>query len=382
MTDLASAAVRRPVPRSAAAPCYHGGAFFDAIGSDFRELSRRHAVIAADVLDAWFDPSPVVTAAVSEALPWLLRTSPPTQAEGLVATIAAARGLDPDAIAVGAGSSDLIFRCFLAWLTPRSRVLLPDPSYGEYAHVLTHVVGCRVTRFPLSPSDGWRIDPRAFAAAASRHDLAIVVNPNNPTGRHLRRRELAAAVAAAPDTRFWIDEAYIGYVGDDESLERMAAARDNLVVCKSLSKAYALSGARAAYLTAHRDLVARVRALTPPWVIGLPSQVAACAALSDPSYYRTAWQRTHRLRRALVTALRHVDGLRVEGSDINLVLVRLAPWLPDAATVAGRMRARDVFVRDLANLSPAFGDRTLRIAVKDAHGNARVVAALAAALDR
>jgi len=63
--------------------CFHGGAFFKAIGVEFEHLERRHHVINADVLDAWFDPAPKVIAALVEKLPWLLRTSPPTNAEGL-----------------------------------------------------------------------------------------------------------------------------------------------------------------------------------------------------------------------------------------------------------------------------------------------------------
>jgi histidinol-phosphate/aromatic aminotransferase/cobyric acid decarboxylase-like protein len=87
----------------------HGGNFFRAIGLDFRTLSRSREVIGADVLDAWFDPSPRVLAALREYLPFLLRTSPPTHAEGLVETIAEVRGLDAASIVPGAGSSSLIF---------------------------------------------------------------------------------------------------------------------------------------------------------------------------------------------------------------------------------------------------------------------------------
>ena len=55
----------------------------------------------------------------------------------------------------GAGSSDLIYRALLEWLTPGSRVLLLDPTYGEYAHVTERVIGCRVDRLELSRADGY-----------------------------------------------------------------------------------------------------------------------------------------------------------------------------------------------------------------------------------
>ncbi len=88
-------------------PCYHGGKSFEAIGSEFNQLHHRDKIINADVLDAWFPPSPRVIDALQELLPWLLRTAPPTYAEGLIRTIAQVRRVHPDSILVGGGSSAL-----------------------------------------------------------------------------------------------------------------------------------------------------------------------------------------------------------------------------------------------------------------------------------
>ena len=128
------------------------------IGEQFDDLSRRHRIISADVLDAWFPPAPGVLDALREHLPWLVRTSPPTQCAGMLQAIGSARGLDVDGLVPAAGSSALIFLAFPRWLSPSSRALVLDPSYGEYAHVLERVVGCRVTRFPLARQDGYRVN--------------------------------------------------------------------------------------------------------------------------------------------------------------------------------------------------------------------------------
>src|SRR5207244_5494104 len=71
------------VPFRRPADCFHGGAFFDAVGDEFDRIDRRRSIINADVLDAWFPPSPNVLAALDEHLPWLLRTSPPLGSAGL-----------------------------------------------------------------------------------------------------------------------------------------------------------------------------------------------------------------------------------------------------------------------------------------------------------
>ncbi len=339
----------------------------------------------ADVLDAWFPPAPGVRAALEEDPAWAARTSPPAGAEGLLAEIAAARALRTQTLTVGAGSSDLIFRAFGRWLTPESRVLLTDPCYGEYAHVTERVIGCRVDRLPLRREDGWRIDPdRLSAAVASgRYDLVVVVNPNNPTGRHAPAAELRALIARAPArTRWWIDEAYLGYVDPTESLAGLAATDPRVVVCTSLSKMYALSGVRAAYLVAEPDTAALIRRWTPPWPVSLPAQLAAVAALRAPAYYSERWLRTHVLRRQLATALADLDDeLIVDESVANFVNLTLPSGGPSAARLVHECRRRDVYLRDLSPLSSRYEGRTVRIAVRDTAENARIVAACRAALE-
>ncbi|MFJ4536733.1 aminotransferase class I/II-fold pyridoxal phosphate-dependent enzyme [Streptomyces tibetensis] len=364
--------------------CEHGGASFTAVGTDFRTLERRHEVVTADVLDAWFPPPPGVRAALAEDVGWVARTSPPTGAEGLLAELAAVRGLPPGTLAVGAGSSDLIFRAFGRWLTSTSRVLLMDPGYGEYAHVTERVIGCRVDRFRLRRDEGWRIDPVRLSAAVAdgAYDLVVVVNPNNPTGRHAPAAELREVIAAAPArTRWWIDEAYLGYVDPAESLAPFAARDPRVVVCTSMSKTYALSGVRAAYLVAEPATAAELNRWTPPWAVGLPAQLAAVAALRDPAYYATALRRTHELRRRLAADLAAVDAsVTVEESVANFLTLTMPQGGPSAASLVAECRHHGVYLRDLSPLSPAYEGRTVRVAVRDTGENARIVDAFRAAL--
>jgi histidinol-phosphate/aromatic aminotransferase/cobyric acid decarboxylase-like protein/GNAT superfamily N-acetyltransferase len=370
-----------PMPFRQPAACFHGGAFFTAIGERFDDLSRRHTIVNADVLDAWFPPAPGVLAALHEDLPWLLRTSPPTGCEGLIAAIADARGVAPRHILPGAGSSDLIFRALRHWLTPESSVLILDPTYGEYAHVLEKVIGCTVDRLTLTREQNYAVDLDCLEAALADHyDLVVLVNPNSPTGRHVPRAVLESLLARAPgSTRFWIDETYIEYAGEAQSLERSAAASDNVVVCKSMSKVYALSGARVAYLCAGAHQLEALRAITPPWVVGLPSQVAAVRALEDPGYYAARYRETAQLRDDFAA------GLRALGWDIlpgvaNFLLCHLPPAGPDAATIVSRARDHGVFLRNAASMSASLGTHCVRIAVKDAAANRRVMEVLSSVL--
>ena len=184
-----------PGSRSSA-PCFHGGAFFEAVGPRFDDLSRSGRVVNADVLDAWFPPAPRALQALRDHLPWLIRTSPPTDCGGFLEVVAETRGVPVECLLPGGGSSDLMFLALPRWLDAGSRVTLLDPTYGEYRHILDHVVGCQVDALPLRREDGYRVDLDALAASAADSDLLILVNPNSPTGLHVPREQQLQLLAA------------------------------------------------------------------------------------------------------------------------------------------------------------------------------------------
>jgi histidinol-phosphate/aromatic aminotransferase/cobyric acid decarboxylase-like protein len=293
----------------------------------------------------------------------------------LTAAISTARGIPQSSILSGAGSSDLIFRALPRWLSRGSRVVLLDPTYGEYAHVLEKVIGCRVERLRLERSSGYAVDlDRLKELAASGPDLLVLVNPNSPTGRCLALAEVEELLAATPSqTRVWIDETYIDYTG--ETAESLVCRHDNLIICKSMSKAYALSGARVAYLCASPHHLEELRAFTPPWVVSLPAQVAAVKALEDQGYYVSRWEETHRLREDLAVALRSF-GWEVVPGCANFLLSHLPEGGPPARDLVVKCREQGLFVRDAAAMGAELGDRAVRVAVKDAATNQRMIAIL------
>ncbi len=363
--------------------CYHGGSSFGAIGDGMTDLDRAGEVISADVLDAWYPPAPSVIEAVGAHLPFILRTSPPADCVGLLRAIATARGVPIGSLVPGGGSADLIFRAFLQWLTPDSRVLMLDPTYGEYAYVTERVIGCHVDRLSLDRASRYTVNVDELRARMQNgYDLIVLVNPNSPTGQHLPHVALRGALASVPaGTRVWIDETYVDYCGPGASLESYAAASTNTVVCKSMSKVYALSGARAAYLCAPPVIAAALRAITPPWVVSLPAQVAGIHALAAVGYYAARYAETHLLRAELAAALRTIDAVEeVTDGVANFLLCHLAPDAPVSEVLCARCRDHALFLRELRSMSARDCPRTFRIAVKDCETNARMVSIIRAVL--
>ena len=209
---------------------------------------------------------------------------------------------------------------------------------------------------------------------AGEYDLAVIVNPNNPTGRHTPRDELAATLRRAPPaTRFWIDETYVEYAGAEQSLENYAANSRNVIVCKSMSKAYALSGLRVGYLCGPSAVISALRLISPPWAVSLPGQIAGVMALQDPEYYSRKYDETRILRAKLAERLRNMGVTEVIPGEANFLLFGLPKDGPDARTVIERCQRQDLFLREAAATAPTLGTHAVRIAVKDAATNRRML---------
>lgn len=357
---------------------FHGGASHDALG--LRPSLERAAIIAADVLDAWFPPAPGVREALTEDADYMAATSPPTEARQLREAIAAITGVDPAALAVGAGLSDLIFRSLPRWLTAEGRALLIEPQYGEYRHVLEHLIGCHVDAIRFDPGDEAAGSRLTEVVQPGGYDLVVLVDPNNPLGYRLDGDDVRSVIAATPpETRFWVDRTYGLYDGADRSLERFAAASSNVVVGTSMSKAYALSGLRLGYLCGPVGLMSDIRRITPPWGVSRPALAAGLAAIADPDYYAVRYRETAALRAELRDGLAAIPGVRPRDGAANFLLIELDDPL-DAATVTERCAARGLYLRAFPS-DVALRWHALRVAVRDRRTQQRMIRIIAEVIE-
>ncbi|MBS3175847.1 histidinol-phosphate aminotransferase family protein [Candidatus Woesearchaeota archaeon] len=361
--------------------CFHGGASFDAIGSDFDRLESKSKVIRADVIDAWYDPAPNVVEALEKNLKWLLRNSAPTNSEGLIKTISKVRGIPPENLLVGGGSSDLMFAFFLHY--PFDSVTILDPMYGEYAHIFEKVLKKIPQRVLQRPKDCFKISTDDILQGSAGSDMIVIVNPNSPTGQYLTKDEVQKLLLALPKkTTLVIDETYIDFVGKDQSVEGLVPEHKNLVIIKSMSKVYALSGARVGYLAAHSDIIEQIRGHIPPWSVGLIGQVAGVEALKNEEYYEKRIAETHQLRENFATQLKEIPGITVYPSCTNFILLDISNTGKNSKQIYEELIKQNIYVRDVTSMGVQFDHNFIRIAVKDGQSNDKICSALKNILKR
>ena len=139
-----------------------------------------------------------------------------------------------------------------------------------------------------------------------------------------------------------------------------------------MSKVYALSGIRAAYLCAPRHLARELINVTPPWAVSLVGQLAAVEALNDPNYYLDRHQQTRALRRDLIRELEQLDLIQPLPSATSFVLCHLAAGVA-ATDLVARCQKYGLFLRDVTSMASRPLMNAFRIAVKDAKTNSRML---------
>ena len=361
--------------------CYHGGQSWDTSKFDF---DVRDSLIVADVLDSPFPPCPEALEVIRDQLERCCQESPPTQCEELIETIAEVRGVPVRNVAVSSGSSSLMFSLLPQLLDERSRVLLLSPMYGEYSHILQHVIGCHITYFVLEDANGFAIDADDLISQAREHDAVILVNPNSPTGVYCESMaDIVSSIARSnnPGSQckmIWVDETYINYLPDAVSLEPLCGSLPELVVCKSMSKCYALSGLRVAYAVSQN--MATLRRFIPPWAVSLPGQLAAVAALRNDAYYAQQYEVIHSERKKMQQALDDL-GFQVFSGVANYLLT----YLPAASGYSSTRfieacREQGLFVRDAQNMGVLLPYNAVRFAVRSPEENEKMLSIVDAVL--
>ena len=273
-----------------------------------------------------------------------------------------------DWITLGNGSNDILVLAAHAFLQPGAAAIYSQYSFVVYA-LATQEVGGRCVVVPATAAFGHDLDAMLAAITPDTH-LIYLANPNNPTGTYLSGAELEAFLAAVPSRVVVVlDEAYNEYLAPELKTDSVDWTRKfpNLIVSRTMSKAYGLAGLRIGYAVAQPVLTDVLNRIRQPFNVNLLAQAAAIAALGDEEFLA----RSYALNRAgLIQLCGAFDalGLPYVKPFGNFVLVKVG----DAARINLALLKRGIIVRPVANYDlPEW----LRISVGLPEENAAFIAA-------
>jgi histidinol-phosphate aminotransferase len=242
--------------------------------------------------------------------------------QGLVVRgkIAQINGVDgAENVMLGNGSSEVydnIFRCFLA---PGEEVIQHTPCFGIYKLRGT-ILGAKMVNVPMIYKDKYLYYDAAgiIKAITDKTKIVVVANPNNPTGNFMDAKDfIRIAETGVP---FVIDEAYVEFAGLGLSQVGLTKKYKNVIITRTLSKAYGLAGMRFGYAMGDKDVIGQISAALLPWNVGTIPMWAALAALEDTQAleYRVKFNNSE--VDFITEALSEIPGLVVFPSKANYIL--------------------------------------------------------------
>jgi histidinol-phosphate aminotransferase len=294
----------------------------------------------------------------------------------LRAAIQAATGAPAQRIIPGAGADELIRLVTTMTVGVGDTVVVPTPTFAMFA-VEARLAGGRVLELPRRELDERQtVDEIRAAAEASAARLVWLCSPNNPTGDMYELADIEA-LADGLQAIVVVDSVYqeVAEVGRGDppeglSLLPLQERLPNLVILRSLAKAYGLAGARVGYLLVADALAARFEAARLPLAIGAASEAAALGALSDLPAARARLGKIVSERARLQSAFVGL-GWHVYESHANFLLVRP----PHAASIAASLLRAGLVVRSYPS-GPLVD--CLRITVRAPSENDRLLEVLGA----
>lgn len=325
-------------------------------GKGFTEISRRYGLRPEEIVKLGsnenpYGPSPQVMEA-------LQRISPERypEPEELLEGLARYTGFPEEMLVIGAGMDGVMDTLTRLFLEKGDRTLIPTPTFSYY-EILTVLAGAEPVFSPRGP------DFRIEETVPRDVKMAFLCSPNNPTGNVLKEDELCNLLESTEAVVF-LDEAYVEFA--ERSLAELVNRYENLVVGRTLSKAFGLAGMRLGYALLPEWMAEEYRRAAPPFFgISCASVAAGVAALSDQDYMKGSVTKIRSERERLHKEINSYP------SQANFLYLQTEEA---SDSFAERFLKKGVIIRDCRSFRGA-GEHHVRVTVGTPAENERFLAA-------
>ena len=298
----------------------------------------------------------------------------PDQGMVVRSKIAEMNGLDgPENVMLGNGSSEVFDNIFRSFLGTDEEVIQHTPCFGIYK-LRCDILGGDIVSVPMVYKDKQMLfDPGSILEAITEKTKIIVIaNPNNPTGNFMAPDHFVTI--AETGVPFIVDEAYIEYAGLEKSQVGLVKQYKNVMVTRTLSKAYGLAGMRFGYVLGHEELISQISAALLPWNVGTIPMWAGYAALEDVEGLRERVEFNNHELAYIEESLGEIPGLVIFHSHANYILFDAGPTGKKGQDILEYALAKGIIFR---GETPKYGsDGWFRVTIGSEEENRMAVSVL------
>ena len=271
-----------------------------------------------------------------------LREYPIDQLGQLYAQLARYAGIDEKCVAAGSGS-DQVIELLLSTLGCKTATVF-TPTFSYFVN-RCELHGISVEKVPLTRD--FELSSKAFLKSARRSELAYICSPNNPTGNQFDRETVLEVMDSLEDRLVLVDEAYVDFA--DYSLSQEATKRDNVIVLRTLSKAFGLAGARVGYMAANEKFTKIFRStIQSPYPISVLSLAIASGVLARSEQVKKTIDMIRKERTRVVGRLSRIGRIRTFRSDSNFVFIEAGK---SYGSISKELATAGIVVKLIGNVS-------------------------------
>ncbi len=307
----------------------------------------RDDILKLDWNEATIPPTPLVEKRIRELVDegGFYNLYPATYNETLIKKIADYVELPEENVQYFASSDSLHEYIAKLYITVGDPVLILGPSYDNF-RLTAEVCGADIYFYNIG--DDFKLDREGFIEEIKEKEpsLVYICNPNNPTGNCLDVAFIERLISEFKQTLFLIDEAYMEFA--DCSSKELVLKYENILISRTMSKAFALANFRFGYLMASKNNIDYISSIKNPKNITTFTQVAAIAVLDDVDYMRNYVKEVKKAMAMFEKELsNYPDRLSFNHGEANFLLVKCKEK-GDKEKIISYLEDNNIFVRNVS----------------------------------
>lgn len=284
--------------------------------------------------------------------------------------------ISPENIIAGNGATEVLF-LYIKALKPK-KVLIAAPTFAEYERAVKNAE-CEIDFFELKEEDNFILNKDEFIQKAVNYNLAVICNPNNPTGKFISKEiifEINENLKKS-GTKLFIDECFIEFISGWEEKTSALFKSENIFILRALTKFFALPGLRLGYgICFDKKITEKINEIREPWSVNGFADLAGKVILNDIEYIKNSEKWILEERKYFTDSLKEIEEnkkIKIYDTETNFILIKLFEMTSEE--FKNKMEEKNILVRNASNFK--FLDNSfVRLAIKDREKNQKVIGAV------
>ncbi len=284
--------------------------------------------------------------------------------------------IESENIIAGNGATEVLF-LYVKALKPK-KVLIAAPTFAEYERAVKNAE-CEIDFFELKEEDNFILNKDKFIQKAKNYNLAVICNPNNPTGKFISKEiifEINENLKKS-GTKLFIDECFIEFISGWKEKTSALFKSENIFILRALTKFFALPGLRLGYgICFDKKIIEKINEIREPWSVNGFADLAGKVILNDIEYIKNTEKWILEERKYFTDSLKEIEEnkkIKIYETETNFILIKLLEMTSEE--FKSRMEEKNILVRNASNFK--FLDNSfIRLAIKDREKNKKVIEAI------